>query len=239
MERRTGLPLRSPSTGKGNNMAERICFYFDPICPWCYQTSRWARRLEELGVVVIDWGLFSLELQNARNEPQELADAHARSARALRTAIAVRDAAGRSAVGGFYKALGARVHERGEPLEEPATVEAALRDAGLDRDLCRAAWADPSTAERVAAEHRHLCEKTRSFGVPTIVLDGGDGPAIFGPVLSEPPSDEDAVALWEHVSWLVRHASFAELKRDRLAAPNLESVRRWERSRNLAQRKAS
>ena len=40
----------------------RICFYFEPICPWCHQTSRWARRLEELGVVDIDWALFSLEL---------------------------------------------------------------------------------------------------------------------------------------------------------------------------------
>ncbi len=222
-------------------MAERVRFYFDPICPWCYQTSRWARRLEELGVIELDWGVFSLELQNAGTEPEELAQAHALSARGLRTAIAVRDKAGPAAVGGFYKALGQRVHERGEPLDEPATVEAALADAGLDPDLCRAAWSDPSTAQRVADEHRALCEQTRSFGVPTIVLDGGDGPAIFGPVISEVPNDDDAVELWRHTSWLVRHANFAELKRDRLAAPDLESVRRWRREREttVAERKAS
>lgn len=213
-------------------MAERVCFYFDPICPWCYQTSRWARRLEELGVVELDWRVFSLELQNAGSEPDDLARAHALSARALRTAIAVRDAAGATAVGAFYRSLGERVHEAGEPLGEPSTVEAALADAGLDAGLCATAWNDPSTAERVTAEHRHVCERTRSFGVPTIVLDGGDGPAIFGPVVTEIPNDDDAVDLWKHVSWLVRYANFAELKRDRLAHPALESVRRWQQARD-------
>lgn len=206
-------------------MAEPVCFYFDPICPWSYQTSRWARRLEELGVIELDWRVFSLELQNAGTEPEELARTHARSSMALRTSVAVRDSAGPSAVGAFYKALGERVHERGEPLDEPATVESALADAELDPGLCAAACGDPSTSERVASEHRHLCERTRSFGVPTIVLDGGDGPAIFGPVISEVPNDDDAVELWRHVSWLVRHGEFAELKRERLAAPALESVR--------------
>lgn len=222
-------------------MTERVRFYFDPICPWCYQTSRWARRLEELGVIELDWGLFSLELQNAGKEPEELASAHARSARGLRTAVVVREVGGEAAVGAFYKVLGYRVHEGGEPLDDPATVEGALADAGLDPQLFARAWSEPETADRVAAEHRELCERTRSFGVPTIVLDGGDGPAIFGPVISEVPSDDDAIELWRHTSWLVRHANFAELKRDRLELPALESIRRWreQRERPEPQRKAS
>ncbi|MBW3555486.1 MAG: DsbA family protein [Actinobacteria bacterium] len=207
-------------------MPERVRFYFDPICPWCYQTSRWARRLEELGVIEIDWGLFSLELQNAGNEPEELAAAHVKSGLALRTAVMVRGAAGAAGVGRFYKSLGRRVHEHGEPLEEPATVEAALVDVGLDPALCDEASQNEAATEQVAIEHRELCERTRSFGVPTIVLDDGDGPAIFGPVISEVPTDDDAVELWRHTSWLVRYANFSELKRDRLAAPELESVRR-------------
>lgn len=220
-------------------MAERVCFYFDPICPWCYQTSRWARRLEELGVIELDWGLFSLELQNAGKDPEELAVAHARSERALRTAVAVRNHHGSRSVGRFYQTLGRRVHERGEPLDAAETVEASLADAGLDPRLSSWALHEPATADQVAAEHHRLCERTRSFGVPTIVLDGGEGPAIFGPVISEPPDDEDAVAMWHHVSWLVRHPSFAELKRDRLTAPDLESVHRRQRERELAARQAS
>lgn len=212
-------------------MSERVRFYFDPICPWCYETSRWAHLLEERGIVELEWGVFSLELQNAGREPEELAAAHARSAPALRTAVMVREHAGHRGVGAFYQAIGRRFHERGETLEDPATVEAALADAGLDTSLCAKALADGATADRVAAEHRELQERTRSFGVPTIVLDGGEGPAIFGPVISEVPAGDEAEELWRHVSWLTRYQNFAELKRERLAPPDLESVRQWREAR--------
>ncbi|MDP8978475.1 MAG: DsbA family protein [Actinomycetota bacterium] len=48
-------------------MTEHVPFYFDPVCPWAYQTSRWARRLAELGEITLDWGLFSLTLANAED----------------------------------------------------------------------------------------------------------------------------------------------------------------------------
>lgn len=86
-------------------MTEHIRFHFDPICPWCYQTSRWLKRVAELGEVELSWGLFSLELQNAGDEPEELASAHAQSKLALATAVAVREAGGSDAVGAYYGAL--------------------------------------------------------------------------------------------------------------------------------------
>jgi protein-disulfide isomerase-like protein with CxxC motif len=174
-------------------MAERIRFHFDPLCPWCYQTSRWVRRLSELGEVDVDWAVFSLDLVNA-GSTETRAKGHARAGNALRTVIAVRDAAGAAGVGAFYAAVGRRHHEQGEPLEEDATIRAALADAGLDTGLLDAALADDGTWAAVEDEHRQLVERTRSFGVPTIVLDGGDGPAIFGPVVSVVPSDDDAVS---------------------------------------------
>jgi 2-hydroxychromene-2-carboxylate isomerase len=194
-------------------MTEHIRFHFDPICPWCYQTSRWLKRVAELGEVELSWGLFSLELQNAGDEPEELASAHAQSKLALATAVAVREAGGSDAVGAYYSALGRRVHESGEPLGEPDTVKCALDDAGLDPGLADRAAADPAYVERVAAEHRELVDDTRSFG---------------GPVITEPPtSDSDAVELFRHVVWLARYPGFAELKRERDALPDLESVRQW------------
>lgn len=214
-------------------MTERVRFHFDPICPWCYQTSRWLKRVEELGEVQLSWGLFSLELQNAGEEPERLAEAHARSQLGLATAVAVRDEAGPAGVGAFYGAIGRRVHEQGEALDDPSTVKAALRDIGLQPGLADRAGADREYADRVAAEHRQLVERTRSFGVPTLVLDDGDGPAIFGPVITEPPADDrDAVELFRHVVWLTRHDSFSELKRERDRQPDLESVRRPEHNRS-------
>jgi hypothetical protein len=70
-------------------------------------------------------------------------------------------------------------------------------------------------------------ERTHSFGVPTIVLDGGEGPSIFGPVISRlPASDEEAVELFRHVVWLIRCRSFFELKRERTEPPDLEWIRK-------------
>ena len=118
--------------------------------------------------------------------------------------------------------------DRGGVLHPCSRAHRALDDAGLDPGLADRAAADPAYVERVAAEHRELVDDTRSFGVPTLVLDGGDGPAIFGPVITEPPtSDSDAVELLRHVVWLARYPGFAELKRERDALPDLESVRQW------------
>ncbi|MGH8932415.1 MAG: DsbA family protein [Egibacteraceae bacterium] len=205
-------------------MVERVRFHFDPICPWCYQAARWIWRLVELGEVEADWAVFSLAIANDGNEESRV-KRHDRSEPALRTVIAVRERHGREAVGEFYRQLGRRVHERGEPLEELETVKGALSDAGLDVALCEKAMSDDATRTAFMAEHDALVQRTRSFGVPTIVLDGGDGPAIFGPVIAQVPSDEEAVHLWRHVSWLVRHDAFAELKRDRTDITDLASFR--------------
>lgn len=72
---------------------DSVRFHFDPICPWCYQTSRWAKRLEQLGEIELDWGLFSLEVVNLDGE----SDAHKlqpRSGPALRTATLIRERKG-------------------------------------------------------------------------------------------------------------------------------------------------
>ena len=205
-------------------MTEAVRFHFDPLCPWCYQTSRWARRLAELGEISLDWGVFSLEIVNADDD--SVVRDTGRAAPALRVTVLVRDRHGAAAVDRFYGALGDRIHQRGEEVSDPATVTGALDDAGLDASLLEEALADGSTWDQVEAEHRDLVERTRSFGVPTIVLDGGKGPAIFGPVISHVPDDDDAVELFRHVSWLARYENFSELKRDRTIDLDLESIRR-------------
>ena len=206
-------------------MTERVRFHFDPLCPWCYQTSRWIRQLQDLGEVEVSWGFFSLEIANAAEGATDIATT-ARAATALRTAVALREAEGHRAVGDYYAALGKAVHERGEDVTDGAVVGAALRDAGAAEALLDKALSDPQTWSVVESEHAALVERTRSFGVPTIVLDDGEGPAIFGPVISEVPNDEDAVHLWRSVSWLTRYENFSELKRERTTQPDLESVRR-------------
>ena len=205
-------------------MTERVRFHFDPRCPWCYQTSRWIRQLEALGEVEVTWGFFSLDIANAAEGDTDTAAA-GRSAPGLRTAVALRDAEGDRAVGLYYAALGEAVHERGEDVTDRNVIGAALAAAGASEALLDKALSDPQTWAVVESEHAALVERTRSFGVPTIVLDDGAGPAIFGPVISEVPTDEDAVKLWQSVAWLTRYENFSELKRERTIQPDLESVR--------------
>jgi predicted DsbA family dithiol-disulfide isomerase len=209
-------------------VAEKIRFYFDPLCPWCYQTSRWARRLDELGVVDVEWRVFSLAIVNGGDEGRAAADTG--SAPSLRTAIAVRNAHGNAAVGAFYKALSDARHQRGLPLEDHAVIEESLRDASVEPALLRQALADPSTWEAVQREHDEAVAAYKAFGVPTIVLDGGDGPQMFGPIISDIPDDEGSVELWQHFVWMARNRNVAEMKRDRLPL-DLESIRLWRRER--------
>lgn len=210
-------------------MTESIRFYFDPGCPWTWQTSKWVRQLESSGHIELTWGLFSLALQNDRPglkdpDPEAAAEAStkSRSGHALRTGVVVRSHGGSAALGRYYEALGTRVHHRHEDLGEPETVKGALTDAGLEISIYGEAMSDPASWQEVLSEHTDLCERTGCFGVPSIVLDSGNGPAIFGPVLSEPPATEaEAVELLGHVVALVRNPAFAELKRNRPELPEL------------------
>jgi protein-disulfide isomerase-like protein with CxxC motif len=204
---------------------EQVKFYFDPACPWCYQTARWARRIEELGEVELDWGIFSLEVVNLP-PGKDARELDARSGPALRTALAIRDRHGSKAIGPFYAALGKRIWDQPPPPDDMVgAVRESLKEAGLPPALVDEVMANRSTWDAVLKEHRALVEKNASFGVPTLALDGGVGPSIFGPVISLLPGDEDAVALWRHTLWLMRYGNFAELKRNRLGRPDLATVK--------------
>ena len=204
---------------------ERIRFYFDPRCPWCYQTSRWACRLAELGETSIDWAVFCLEVVN-RAEGVDPLTTEARSGPALRTAMLLRERVGRDAVGDLYHALGARVWESESPIEvdDLDGIRDSLNDIGADPLLLDDALADRGTWDAVVQEHEALVSRTGAFGVPTIVLDDGEGPAIFGPVIYDLPDDDKTVELWRHTTWLVRYGNFAELKRGRGGLPVLPAM---------------
>ena len=209
-------------------MADPIRFHLDPRCPWCWQTSKWVRQLHRLGAVEASWALFSLEVVNFTRPISEFDEAESVAAPSQRTFVTVRSELGQDAASRFYETLGHRHFELEQDLQQESTVKGALADAGLDSALFDRALADPSTWDTVLSEHLDLVNNTRSFGVPTICLDGGSGPAIFGPVISNPPtSDDDAVNLWRSVSWLIRYENFSELKRNRTIDPDLQMFRTY------------
>ncbi|MGH7685997.1 MAG: DsbA family protein [Candidatus Dormibacteria bacterium] len=206
---------------------EEIRFYVDPRCPWCYQTSRWARRLEALGEVSIDWRPFSLEVVNKGDDGRRAPDSG--SAPALRLLTAVRAGFGSEAAGTFYSAIAGAVHEQGAEVDDPAALGAALLAAGVDENFAADVLRDPLSWDAVLAEHDAVVEEHRAFGVPTILLATGE--VMFGPIIVDVPDDTEAVELWRHFTWLTRNSNFAELKRSRTALPDLESIRRYRAQR--------
>ena len=216
-------------------MPEQIRFYFDPLCPWCYQTSRWAKHLEASGEVSVDWRVFSLAIANKGDEGRAAPDSG--SAPALRVATLLRERHGSAAAGRFYAAIGTAVHERGEAADDPAVIERSLVEAGVDASLARDALRDPATWDAVQREHDDVVARHHAFGVPTIVLE--DDSVMFGPIIVEVPEERDAVELWRHFSWLARNPNVAEIKRERTEAPDLESVRRWRQRREQEARGAA
>jgi predicted DsbA family dithiol-disulfide isomerase len=213
---------------------DRVIFYFDPRCPWCYQTARWVRRLAELGEVDVDWRVFSLEVVN-RPDDTDPAELEATGSPALRTAVLVADEHGSQALGPFYAELGRRTFETVPPQSDPIEmIRDSLSEAGLDPALCDRALADPSTWKAVVDSTERVVERIGKLGVPTIVLDDEDGPMMFGPVVSELPADDDAVELWRHTAWLVRNDNFSELKRSRSRPPDLPVIAWWTEQRAAA-----
>jgi len=192
-------------------VTERIRFYFDPTCPWAWQSARWMREVERVRDVRADWRLFSLRLVN-ESADDPLTDTSAHSVPALRALAVAGRERGNEAVADLYWAIGERTHDRDEELSVEL-IRVALTAAGLDPATVDRALADPTTAEEVRGQHREAVESVQAFGVPTIILESGRG--IFGPVVSLAPAGEEAGRVWDHVRWLAEFDGFFELKRER------------------------
>ena len=46
------------------NAPAQIDFWFDPICPWCWITSRWIGEVQKVRNVEVTWRPFSLSMHN-------------------------------------------------------------------------------------------------------------------------------------------------------------------------------
>ncbi len=203
---------------------DQVNFYFDPVCPFAWLTSKWVRRVADLRGFTVDWRFISLWMVNSAVDydarfPAGYATGHVTGLKLLRVAAAARTQHGNDAVARLYEAYGTNIFDRpagaaGDDLRgTPAFVEPVLADAGLPRSLA-AALDDDSYDEQIRADTDEALGLTgRDVGTPIIHFDPPTGVAFFGPVISRVPSDEDALRLWDHVVGLARFPGFSELKR--------------------------
>jgi 2-hydroxychromene-2-carboxylate isomerase len=212
-------------------------FFFDPVCPFCWVTSRWVVNVAWQRPMEVVWRPLSLRILNEpigyETRPAGYPGAHQRGLEMLRVVHAAREAYGPEVIGGLYTVMGEAVW--GVPSPEEATFEAILEETGRGRDL-RAILARAGLPERLAiaahderrdaalwAETQEAVERAGGgVGTPILSFDPPDGPAFFGPVIDDAPDGEEALRLWDAVTTLAQWRGFAELKRSLRSFPHTE-----------------
>ncbi len=201
-------------------------FWFDPLCPWAWMTSRWMLEVEKVRPVDVRWHVMSLAVLN-ENRLDELPPEYVELLRTawgpVRVLIAAEQKHGTEVLGPLYTALGTRFHNQGRPAERETIVD-ALTEVGLPEELADAADTDVYD-ERLRASHEEgITLVGEDVGTPVIAVPGADGKqvAFFGPVVTPAPKGEVAARLWDGTLLVASTPGFYELKRTRTEGPRFD-----------------
>ncbi|BCK71235.1 DSBA oxidoreductase [Streptomyces libani subsp. rufus] len=201
-------------------------FWFDPLCPWAWMTSRWMLEVEKVRPVEVRWHVMSLAVLN-EDKLDQLPEEYRENMRPggkawgpVRVVIAAQQLHGDEAVGKLYTALGTRFHNEGLGVN-PESIAAALEDVGLPADLIEYADKDTYDAQLRASHKEGIDLVGQEVGTPVIAVPGHDGEqiAFFGPVVTPAPKGEEAAKLWDGTLMVASIPGFYEIKRTRTQGP--------------------
>ncbi|MFD6423047.1 DsbA family protein [Streptomyces sp. NPDC060198] len=213
--------MSDTTTAPGKTPAD---FWFDPLCPWAWMTSRWMLEVEKVRDVEVRWHVMSLAVLNEDKlddlpaEYRELLEKKAWGP--VRVVVAAQQLHGDEVVPGLYTALGTRFHNNGEgPTRE--AVLGALADVDLPASLADFMDDDTYDAELRASHQEGIDKVGQEVGTPVIAVPGADGGqvAFFGPVVTPAPKGEDAAKLWDGTLLVASIPGFYEIKRTRTQGP--------------------
>ncbi len=192
-------------------------FWFDPLCPWAWLASRWMKEVERVRQVDTTFHLMSLAYLN---QDKDLADDYREAMDGawgpVRVCAAAAETHGPEVLDRLYTELGTRFHVQGEEPDR-ATVEAALRAAGLPVELADAMESTQYDDALKKSHHEGMDQVGMEVGTPVIAVEGV---AFFGPVVTPCPKGEAAGKLWDGVRLVAGTEGFYELKRTRTAEPS-------------------
>ena len=195
----------------------QVDFWFDPLCPWAWITSRWLLEVAKQRPIEPHWHVMSLSVLNEdkKDLPERYRELLAQGWGPVRVVIAAEQKFGADVIGPLYTALGTRFHNEQQPRER-AVIEAALADVGLPAELADA-MDSGEYDDALRASHRDGIERV-GYEVGTPVISVG-GTAFFGPVVTPIPRGEAAARLWDGVLLVAGTDGFFELKRSRTRDP--------------------
>jgi 2-hydroxychromene-2-carboxylate isomerase len=204
-------------------LPEKVQFWFDPLCPWAWITSRWMHEVEQVRPVQTDWRIMSLAYLNlTQHQGEGLSDEYLERMRQawgpVRVCAAAAQAKGDAVLGDLYTALGTRIHVQGR-RGDPAIVAEALAEVGLPESLAAAAES-PDLDDVIKASHHEAFDDVGiDVGTPVIRVRGH---ALFGPVVTPAPRGDAAGRLWDGFVLLAETDGFFEIKRTRDRRPSFE-----------------
>jgi len=196
-------------------------FWFDPLCPWAWMTSRWMLEVEKVRPVEVHWHVMSLAVLNeGRDLPEEYLAMMDRAWGPVRTVVAAQQQYGDDVVGQLYTEMGTRIHPGGQQDWATAVAE-SVRALGLDESLIAAGTSDEFDGALRASHDEGISLVGQDVGTPVIAVPGADGErvAFFGPVVTPAPKGEAAGRLWDGTLLVAGTPGFFELKRTRTVDP--------------------
>jgi len=194
-----------------------VDFWFDPLCPWAWITSRWMVEVEQVRPVKTRWHVMSLAELNSTKEdiPAAYKERMKQAWGPVRVCTAAAQKYGDNVLGPLYTAIGTRFHDQ-KAERNRATIEAALTEAGLPAELADA-MESAEYDEALRASHCDGMDRVGyEVGTPVISVDGA---SFFGPVVSPIPRGDAAARLWDGVLLVAGTDGFFELKRSRTRDP--------------------
>ena len=191
-------------------------FWFDPVCPWAWMTSRWILEVEKVRDISVTWNLFSLAHLNRDKElPEDYKSRLIRSWQSTRVIAAAQKEKGAAITLPLYTAISSRIHLK--KMEVGITLfEEALAEVGLDPKLAEAMNDETLNAMIIESHERGIALVGNDVGTPIISVGGA---AFFGPVISPAPKGDEAGKLWDGVVGVASYPGFFEIKRSRTVGP--------------------
>ena len=190
----------------------RIDFYLDPLCPWCWLTSRWMDSLRTRKNLEIVPHLYSL-IQGAGEAPALSEEREW----PLRMVAHILDEKGPKAAWDLYGALGRRHHGEGRAYSADLLEEAAL-SIGMPSGWAQQACTDPQTYASLRDAHQ-AARALGVFGVPTISVD--KGAPVFGPVIDTVLDGNEAESLFGDLTRFANAPYLSEMKKLDRRAPEV------------------